>query len=94
MIGNIDNKNLLDDDALENISGGAETARYDDRQLKDAGVMVRTTTGGKKEYSFRDSKNRVVMLSQSQAMSVGDVYSLTGGRKISDKELLDLIKQS
>ncbi len=93
-MGNIDNKNMLDDDALENISGGAGTARHDDKELMNAGVTVRTNANGKKEYSFRDSKNRVVMLSQSQAMSVGDVYSLTGGRKISDKELLDLIKQS
>ncbi len=94
MMGNTENMNRLSDDALGNVSGGAEVARYNDRELQKAGVSVRTVAGGKKEYSFMDSKNRVVMLSQSQAMSVGDVYNLTGGQKITDQELLDLIKQS
>ncbi len=85
--------NMLSDDALDEVSGGVERMGYTDSQLKKAGITV-SSKNGQRVYETKLSNGQSVVLSKNAAFSAVDCYNISGGVKLSDDQLQDLIKQS
>ena len=89
----IKNVNLLDDDMLEGVSGGASGADYTDKQLQSAGVNV-SYAGGSKVYTVIFNNGQTVKITPNIANDMYDCYRIGGGRKLTDQQIRDLIAQS
>ena len=82
----------LNDDMLESVAGGVERVRYSDSDLMRAGVTIQNK-GGKKVYrTILDGSS--VDVSESVAIGMCDCYRLSGGNRLTDQQLRDLISQS
>ena len=84
--------NMLADDVLDSVTGGAAGAGYSDSQYKDAGVIV-TNEGRQKEYYIRYGNGQMVKITQSVANDIYDIFKI-GNTKPSDQMIKDLLKQS
>ncbi len=82
----------LDDDMLEGVSGGVDRIRYTDPDLRKAGVTIQNKAGKKVYSTMLDGKR--VEVSESVAFGMCDCYNLSGGAKLTDSQLRDLISQS
>lgn len=83
--------NRLSDEELDQVSGGV--SRYSVYDLKKAGVNV-STSGGKTTYSTILSSGKKIDISESVASSIADCYKLSGGARLTDQQINDLIAQS
>ncbi|MBO4375083.1 MAG: hypothetical protein J5829_08265 [Lachnospiraceae bacterium] len=84
---------MLNDDMLENVSGGTERPNYSNAELTKAGVMVKNIDG-KKVYQTMLSTGKTLNLTQGEALSMVDCYNISGGVKLNDQQIKDLISQS
>ena len=91
-MGDSKNINILDDDMLDSVSGGAERTQYDDRQLRDAGINV-ATVNGQKRYTYL-LNGRLISITKDVALSITDAYYIGGGQRLSDEMVKALIQQS
>lgn len=92
-MGDSENINILDDDMLDSVSGGAERTQYDDSQLRDAGINV-ATVNEQKKYTYRLSSGQLVYITKGVALSITDSYYVGGGQRLSDQMVKSLIQQS
>ena len=90
---NMNKDNLLSDEALEKVGGGMNRTAYNDNQLKAAGVTV-SNKNGKRIFTTTLSNGQKLELSESTANSMADCYRISGGTKLNDTQIMDLVKQS
>ena len=83
--------NLIDDEMLEGVTGGAGKPVYTDKQFKDAGVSV-ININGKNIYSVMIN-GKLQTITPDVANSLYDCYKVGGYRKPSDQMIKDLIEQ-
>ena len=83
----------LDDDMLEGVAGGAGRSSHSDSELAKAGVVV-GYSNGKKTYKTTLSNGKTINLSENVALGMCDCYVLSGGTRLSDQQVKDLIAQS
>ncbi len=84
---------LLTDDELDQVSGGLERDVYTVNDMKKAGINV-VEKNGKMTYQTKLSNGQTIMLSKNAANSAVDCYKLSGGIRLNDSQLKDLIAQS
>ncbi|MBQ9361514.1 MAG: hypothetical protein IJT96_10830 [Lachnospiraceae bacterium] len=89
--GSLSGMRKLTDDELEYAAAGA--ARFSDSQLEKAGVNIKYVNG-KKTYQATLSGGKSININENVAMGMYDCYNLSGGTKLTDAQLKDLIAQS
>ena len=82
----------LDDDILENVASGVERVRYSDADFRKAGVTINNNNGNKVYTTTMNGKT--INVSESVALGMCDCYKLSGGTRLTDQQLKDLISQS
>ena len=88
-----ENMNSIPDDLLENVSGGVKGAGYNNATLQRAGVGIKTVNG-QTVYTATFSDGKTVRINENVAKGMCDCYKISGGTKLTDQQLMDLIRQS
>ena len=86
-------KQKMTDEQLDRVSGGTGNVKYTDEELKKAGVII-SRSRGNTLYQVRRSDGRVENINMNVAMGMCDCYELSGGTRLTDRQLDDLIAQS
>ncbi len=83
----------LSDDMLEDIAGGVDRVPYTQSDYSKAGVIVQTKNG-KTTYMAKLSNGTTMNINANIAKDMCDCYKISGGTKLTDQQLKDLIAQS
>ncbi len=82
----------LGEDELDLVSAGTDAHLYNDSELKKAGVIIKGI-GPKRTYCTM-LDGRQVDVSENVVRGMVDCYKISGGTKLTDEQLKDLIAQS
>ncbi len=86
-------KQKMTDEQLETVSGGAGNVKYTDEELRKAGVIISRSQGGT-IYKIRHSDGTLEEINKNVAMGMCDCYALSGGTRLTDQQIKDLMAQS
>ncbi len=84
----------LTDEMLDGVSGGVQSnTKHTESELEKAGVIVKHING-KTIYETRLSSGMTIKIQPNVAMGMCDCYKLSGGERLNDQQIQDLIAQS
>ncbi|MCR5651683.1 MAG: hypothetical protein K6F86_10935 [Lachnospiraceae bacterium] len=90
-MGDSKNINILDDDVLDNVSGGV--MNYNTQKLNEAGVDVQYDKNGIPHYYAVLSTGKRKPIKENVASSMADCYAVSGNNRLTDQQIMDLIRQ-